>query len=51
MRVLAGVLLLCGLMGKNEIKITVTHPEILKHTVICTTSCLGNTGTHLAVPN
>ena len=33
MRVLAGVLLLSSLMGKNEIKITVTHPEILGHTV------------------
>ena len=29
MRVLAGVLLLSSLMGKSEIKITVTHPEIL----------------------
>ena len=50
MRVLAGVLLLSSLMGKNEIKITVMHPEIFGHTVACTTSCLGKTVTHLAVP-
>ena len=48
-RVLAGVLLLSSLKGKNEIKITVTHPEIFGHTVACTTSCLGKTVTHLAV--
>ena len=41
MRVLAGVLLSSSLMGKSEIKITVTHPEIFRHTVTCTTSCLG----------
>ena len=50
MRVLAGVLLLSSLMGKNEIKITVTHPEIFRHTVTCTTICLGQTVMHLAVP-
>ena len=49
MRVLAGVLLLSGLMGKNEIKITVIHPEIFKHTVTSTTICLGQTVMHLAV--
>ena len=49
-RVLSGVLLLSSLMGKNEIKITVMHPEIFGHTVACTTSCLGKTVTHLAVP-
>ena len=50
MRVLSGVLLLSTLIGKNEIKIIVTHPEIFGHTVACTTSCLGKTVTHLAVP-
>ena len=50
MRVLAGVLLLSSLMGKNEIKITVTHPEILGHTVTWITSCLGKTVTHLTIP-
>ena len=50
MRVLAGVLLLSSLMDKNEIKIAVTDPEIFGHTVTCTTSCLGKTAMHLAVP-
>ena len=33
MRDLADVLLLSSLMGKNEIKITVMHPEIFGHTL------------------
>ena len=50
MRILVGILLLSSLMGKNKIKITVTHPEIFGHTVASITSCLGKTVTHLAVP-
>ena len=50
MRVLAGVLLLAILMGKNEIKITVMHTEIFGHTVTCTTSCLGTAVAHQPVP-
>ena len=44
--VLAGVLLLSSLMGKNEIKITVTYPESFVHAATCTASCLEKTVTY-----